>query len=123
MASATENGIAEEQILLNSLMVFVQLRVTAVMAVVSILSCGLGAFYFHLVRDRVEGDVNAHCFRRNPLLHWLYLECEVTSLGLIQSICFGAIPVWIAVLKVVGSMSFKHDVAGMLGRQRNTADV
>merc|ERR1719230_1416427 len=85
MTYATQHGIAEEQILLNSWIVLVQQRATAAMAACSILSGGLGAVYFRLVQDRVEDDAKSHCVFGNPLLHWLCVELQVSTFGLLSS--------------------------------------
>merc|ERR1712107_368000 len=116
MLSATQTGIAQEQIVLNSWMVFWQQRLTAAMALVSILSGGLSAIYFHLIKNRIEGDVDAHLSFRHPLLHWFRVELEVSMFGLISSLAYGAAPLWIAVGRIVTEIKFTHVVAGMVGR-------
>lgn len=113
----------DNQILRNSLLVYWQQRATAILATVSILSGGLGAVYFHMVKDRVEGDLNAHWHIRILPLMWLVIELEVSCCGLIQSIIFGAIPTWIACLRVVGQSRFTHVVAGMVGRGPEETEV
>mmetsp|Transcript_102843 Transcript_102843/g.219939 ORF Transcript_102843/g.219939 Transcript_102843/m.219939 type:complete len:661 (-) Transcript_102843:25-2007(-) len=101
LGSDNDAGIAEEQIILNSWLVYWQQRATALMASLSILSGGLGAFYFHLVKDRVEGDVAARWDLRYVWIMWLMVELEVCTCGLASSVLFGAAPLWIACLRVV----------------------
>ena len=73
------------------------------MAFASIFSGGLGAIYFHLVKDRVDGDVEDHwtknlAFMRpvKPIsiedVRWLIIEIEVSLCGIPQSFIFGALP-------------------------------
>mmetsp|Transcript_63148 Transcript_63148/g.133301 ORF Transcript_63148/g.133301 Transcript_63148/m.133301 type:complete len:664 (+) Transcript_63148:490-2481(+) len=116
MHDATQEGIAEEQIVLNSLMVHWQQRFTAAMAAATVLSGGFGAWYFHLVRDRVEGDVDKHCFVMNPIVHWINVELAVSTVGWIASLMYGALPLWIAVYRIICQARFTHVVAGMVGR-------
>jgi len=119
MQSATQEGIAQEQIVLNSWMVHWQQRFTAAMIAMSGASGGFGAFYFHLVKDRVEGDVSSHLFIRNVLLHWLYVEASVSTVGWLSSLIYGAAPLWIAVSRIICEAKFSHVVAGMVGRRLN----
>eukprot|EP00931_Biecheleriopsis_adriatica_P089506 TRINITY_DN63620_c0_g1_i1.p1 TRINITY_DN63620_c0_g1~~TRINITY_DN63620_c0_g1_i1.p1 ORF type:complete len:657 (-),score=90.91 TRINITY_DN63620_c0_g1_i1:40-2010(-) len=115
-------GMTENQLLRNSLMVFLQQRATAVMASASILSGGLGAIYFHMVKDRIEGDIDEHWHIRILPLMWLVIELEVSLCGLVQSFIYGAIPLWIACLRVITSVRFTHVVAGMVGRGSDDPD-
>lgn len=112
----------DDQIMRNSLLVYWQQRATAILATVSILSGGLGAVYFHMVRDRVDGNTDAHPHIRILPLMWLVIEIEVSCCGLIQSIIFGAMPTWIACLRVIAQSRFAHVVAGMVGRGPEDAD-
>eukprot|EP00434_Breviolum_minutum_P037450 symbB.v1.2.033208.t1/scaffold4089.1/size46570/1 len=107
---------SEEQILRNSLLVYIQQRSTAIMAFASIFSGGLGAIYFHMVKDRVEGNVNEHWKTRSLALMWLIIEIEVSLCGIFQSFIFGALPLWIACIRIIGSIRFNHVVVGMVGR-------
>lgn len=106
----------DAQILRNSLLVYLQQRSTAIMAFASILSGGLGAIYFHMVKDRVEGNVNEHWKTRSLALMWLIIEIEVSLCGILQSFIFGALPLWIACIRIIGSIRFNHVVVGMVGR-------
>eukprot|EP00435_Cladocopium_sp_Y103_P066013 s580_g28.t1 len=106
----------DAQILRNSLLVYVQQRSTAIMAFASIFSGGLGAIYFHMVKDRVEGNVNEHWKTRSLALMWLIIEIEVSLCGILQSFIFGALPLWIACIRIIGSIRFNHVVVGMVGR-------
>jgi len=121
-ASETDYAIADEQIVLNSWLVYWQQRVTAATAVCSVLSGGFGAIYFRLVQDRVEGEVDAHFLFRNPLLHWIGVEVQISCVGLLSSFIYGSLPLWIAVLRIVWQGRFSHVVAGMVGRKAD-ADV
>ncbi|CAE7280771.1 unnamed protein product [Symbiodinium natans] len=96
--------ITQEQILRNSFLVFLQQRGTALMACASILSGGLGAIYFHMVKDRVEGNVDEHWKMRSLPLMWLIIELEVSFCGLVQSFIFGALPLWIACIRIIASV-------------------
>jgi len=116
MASATQDGIAQEEIVLNSFLINLLQRVTICMGAVSILSGGFGAIYFLLVQDRVEGDVKSHAIYGNFILHWILVELQVTTFGLVSSIVYGAVPLWIAVSRVITEAKFTHVVAGMVGR-------
>jgi len=122
MSSATQSGIEEEQIVLNSWLVYWQQRITAGMAISSILSGGLGAAYFHLVKDRIEGDVDGSWSYSNPIWHWLRVEMEVSTCGLLGSLIYGALPLWIAVTRIIREVQFTHVVAGMVGRSDNAAE-
>merc|ERR1712232_199758 len=102
------------QILRNSWLVYLQQRATGVMAISSVLSGGLGAFYFHLVKDRVEGNVDAHWNLRYPLLMWFVIQLEVSVCGLPASVLFGAAPLWIACVRIIHGVKFHHAVAGMI---------
>mmetsp|Transcript_105776 Transcript_105776/g.297962 ORF Transcript_105776/g.297962 Transcript_105776/m.297962 type:complete len:675 (+) Transcript_105776:62-2086(+) len=116
MQSATQEGIAQEQIVLNSWMVHWQLRLSVSMAFCTLISGGFGAIYFHLVRDRVEGDLAAHPFYRYVILHWINVEVSVTAVGWLSSVIYGAAPLWIAVSRIICEAKFTHVVAGMVGR-------
>lgn len=109
----------QEQIARNSLLVFWQQRATAILAFASILSGGLGAVYFHMVKDRVE-DINTASWtiRWLPIM-WLSIELEVSICGLVSSFVYGAIPLWIACARVICNVRFPHLVAGMVGRTLN----
>jgi len=115
--------LTQEQVLRNSLLVFLQQRGTALMAFVSILSGGLGAIYFHMVKDRVEGNVDEHWKMRNLPLMWLIIELEVSLCGLVQSFIFGALPLWIACIRIMCSVRFSHVAAGMVGRSTGEVSV
>eukprot|EP00425_Heterocapsa_triquetra_P003901 CAMPEP_0195062730 /NCGR_PEP_ID=MMETSP0448-20130528/9271_1 /TAXON_ID=66468 /ORGANISM="Heterocapsa triquestra, Strain CCMP 448" /LENGTH=645 /DNA_ID=CAMNT_0040093471 /DNA_START=107 /DNA_END=2044 /DNA_ORIENTATION=+ len=114
--SASQASLGDEQILLNSWLVLWQQRATAVMASCSLLTGGLGAFYFHLVKDRVDGDVEAHWNLRHVVFTWLVIELEVTCCGLPSAVIFGAAPLWLACLRILRETRFSHVAAGMLGR-------
>ncbi|OLQ11630.1 hypothetical protein AK812_SmicGene4512 [Symbiodinium microadriaticum] len=115
--------LTQEQVLRNSLLVFLQQRGTALMAFASILSGGLGAIYFHMVKDRVEGNVDEHWKMRNLPLMWLIIELEVSLCGLVQSFIFGALPLWIACIRIMSSVRFSHVAAGMVGRSTGEVSV
>jgi len=91
------------------------------MASASILSGGLGAVYFHMVKDRVEGDIEQHWNIRILPMMWLTIELEVTICGLVQSLIFGSLPLWIACVRIIGNVRFSHVVAGMVGRASDDA--
>lgn len=116
MKDATQEGIAQDQIVLNSWLVHWQLRMSGIMAIATLMSGGFGAFYFHMVRDRVEGDVSEHPFFHNPFLHWINVLVSVTCVGWISSLVYGAAPLWIAVSRIICEARFTHVVAGMVGR-------
>lgn len=116
MHSATQEGIAQEQIVLNSWIVHWQQRLTCAMMVATMLSGGLGAIYFHLVRDRVDGDVSAHPFFRNLIVHWVNVEVSISTVGWLSSLVYGAAPLWIAVSRIIWEAKFTHVVASMVGR-------
>merc|ERR1712039_775569 len=88
----SDAALADEQILMNSLLVYWQQRATALMAFLSILSGGFGAVYFHIVKDRIEGNVDGNWKLRNVWLMWLVLLVEVSVCGLLSSVAFGAAP-------------------------------
>ncbi|CAE8685751.1 unnamed protein product, partial [Polarella glacialis] len=113
-ASALE--AANEQILRNSLLVYWQQRATALAAISSILCGGLGAMYFHIVKDRVEGNPDSHWHIRCLPLMWLVIELECSTCGLVSSFIFGSLPLWIACIRVIHGVRFPHIVAGMVGR-------
>ncbi|CAK9037940.1 unnamed protein product [Durusdinium trenchii] len=117
--SSCDGPPGEAQILRNSMWIYIQQRATAVMAFASIFSGGLGAIYFHMVKDRVEGNVQEHWKTRSLALMWLIIEIEVSLCGIIQSFVFGALPLWIACIRIIGSMRFTHSVVGMAGRGPN----
>mmetsp|Transcript_53852 Transcript_53852/g.125608 ORF Transcript_53852/g.125608 Transcript_53852/m.125608 type:complete len:681 (+) Transcript_53852:68-2110(+) len=112
----SSTDLTQEQVMRNSFLVFLQQRGTAAMAFASILSGGLGAIYFHMVKDRVEGNVDEHWKMRSLPLMWLVIELEVSSCGLVQSFLFGALPLWIACIRLLTGVRFTHVVAGMAGR-------
>ncbi|CAJ1364227.1 unnamed protein product, partial [Effrenium voratum] len=110
-----------EQVLRNSMLVYLQQRATALMALSSIFCGGLGAIYFHMVKDGVEGNVQGHWKTRSLPLMWLIIEIEVSVFGLAQSFIFGAMPLWIACLRIIGGIRFTHSVVGMVGRSEESA--
>lgn len=122
VAAASEFGVGEERVILNSWMVYFQFKANAGLAVGLMLAGGLGAFYFHLVKDRVDGDVNAHCVAANPMLLWVRIQLEVASTGWFSSVAFASVPEWIAVLRIIWTLRFNHVVAGMVGRAANDND-
>lgn len=116
-------GDADAQIFMNSWLVYWQQRATALGAVVSIFSGGFGAVYFHLVKDRVEGDVDAYWRYSRVLVMWFFVEVEVLYCGLASSFIYGAAPLWIACICVIQTVRFPHLVAGMIGRSQDAAEV
>lgn len=121
--TSTERSVAADQIVLNSWMVYFQQRASFATVAMSLALGVNAAIYFDLVKDRIEGDVNANCIVRSPILHWAKLQLETAACGLISCLVYGTAPIWIAVLKVVGGMRFTHVVAGLVGRSDNPSDI
>eukprot|EP00929_Paragymnodinium_shiwhaense_P118898 TRINITY_DN9079_c0_g2_i1.p1 TRINITY_DN9079_c0_g2~~TRINITY_DN9079_c0_g2_i1.p1 ORF type:complete len:668 (+),score=150.36 TRINITY_DN9079_c0_g2_i1:127-2130(+) len=116
MSSATQSGIAQEQIVLNSWMVFLQHRFGAGMCIAVLIAGGIGAMYFELVKDRIEGDVRGTWYCSHWSIHWLYLEVGTVLFSMISALIYGAAPTWIAVFRIIREAQFTHVVAGMVGR-------
>lgn len=117
--AAASFGVGEERVILNSWVVYFQQKANAGLFLGLVLAGGFGAFYFHLVRDRVDGNVGAHCMVANPLLLWLRIQFEVFFFGWFSSLAFASIPEWIAVVRIMVTLRFHHVVAGMVGRADN----
>eukprot|EP00435_Cladocopium_sp_Y103_P011693 s1622_g3.t1 len=117
MAIATEVGIEQERIILNSWMVYFQEKANVCFFIGLVIAGSWGAFYFHLVRDRVEGDWYADWVVRNPLFLWGRTWLEVSVLGWISSLAFGSVPEWVAAFRIMFTLQFHHVVAGMVGRK------
>jgi hypothetical protein len=121
-------GVAEEQILLNSWLVYWQQRCAGLMGLFSVITGGFGAILLHLVKDRLEYDRVQDRLEyggelRHPLFTWFVILFEVCTFGWFQGIIFGVIPLWIAVIRLVYGVRFPHVVAGMLGRAQETDDL
>ncbi|CAJ1399534.1 unnamed protein product [Effrenium voratum] len=116
MATVTEMGIREERIILNSWMVYFQERANACFGCGLVIAGSWGAFYFHLVRDRVEGDWFSDWVVRNPIFLWIRTTMEVSVLGWFSSVAFGSVPEWVATARIMFTLQFHHVVAGMVGR-------
>lgn len=121
MAAATEVGIEQERIILNSWMVYFQEKANVCFFIGLVIAGSWGAFYFHLVRDRVEGDWYADWVVRNPLFLWGRTWLEVSVLGWISSVAFGSVPEWVAAFRIMFTLQFHHVVAGMVGRKDEDA--
>lgn len=122
MSSATQSGIAQEQIVLNSWMVWLQHRCGFGMCVAIIIAGGVGALYFELVKHRVEGDVRGTWFCCNMLVHFIYLEIGTMLVSGFAGLLYGAAPTWIAVYRIIREAQFTHVVAGMVGRSAEDDD-
>jgi len=125
MAAATEIGVGEERVILNSWMVFFQERTNACFAIGLCIGASWGAFYFHLVRDRADGDWSSDWVISNPLFLWVRTLIETAITGWFSSVFFGSIPEWMAAAKIIFTLQFTHVVAGMVGRndkEEGTAD-
>lgn len=116
VAMANEIGVGEEQVVLNSWMIYFQHKANAGLAVGLMLAGGWGAFYMQLVKDRVDGDVSKDCVVNNPVLLWVRIQLEVMFGGWISALFFCTIPEWIAAFKIIFTTKFHHVVAGMVGR-------
>lgn len=119
MAAATEVGIGEERIILNSWMVYFQERANACFGLGLVIAGSWGAFYFHLVADRVEGDWYGDWVVRNPIFLWIRTTLEVSVLGWFSSAAFGSVPEWVAAARIMFTLQFHHVVAGMVGRKED----
>lgn len=122
MATASEFGIGQERVVLNSWMVYFQERANAGVFFALVLAGGWGAFYFHLVKDRVDGDYAQDWVVANPILLWGRTMIEIMTVGWFSSLAFGSVPEWIAVVRIMGTMRFHHVVAGMVGRTDDDDD-
>lgn len=111
-----QGGAGEEYVVLNSWLVYFQQKANYGLFVGLLLAGGFGAFYFHLVKDRVDGDVAAFPFVANPFLLWLRIQLENFALGWVSSMAFASLPEWIAVVRIIVTLRFNHVVAGMIGR-------
>eukprot|EP00931_Biecheleriopsis_adriatica_P061298 TRINITY_DN36854_c0_g1_i1.p1 TRINITY_DN36854_c0_g1~~TRINITY_DN36854_c0_g1_i1.p1 ORF type:complete len:683 (+),score=108.48 TRINITY_DN36854_c0_g1_i1:53-2101(+) len=116
MAAATDIGVGQERVILNSWMVFFQERANLCFCVSLLIAGGWGAFYFHLVRDRADGDWTSSWVVANPFTLWLRTIMESVVFGWFSSAFFGSIPEWMAAARVVVTLQFTHVVAGMVGR-------
>lgn len=119
--AAESESLADAMVFMNSWMVYVQQRATALGAVFSVLSGGLGVLYFHLVKERIEGDANKDWRFKHMLVMWLLVQIEVGVWGLISSFMYGAAPLWIACVCILQTVRFPHAVASMLGRSDEEA--
>lgn len=119
MAAAREIGIGEERVVLNSWMVYFQERANAGLWILLILGGGWGAFYFHLVRDRVDGQWESDWVAANPIFLWIRTILEIMLTGWFSSAAFASVPEWIAVARIMVTLRFNHVVAGMVGRTDN----
>jgi len=117
MALATEVGIGEERIILNSWMVYFQEKANVCFFAGLVIAGSWGAFYFHLVRERVEGSWDSDWVVRNPLFLWIRTWLEVSVLGWFSSAAFGSVPEWVAAFRIMFTLQFHHVVAGMVGRK------
>lgn len=114
MASATEFGIDQERVILNSWMVYFQQKATLGFAICSILAGGIGGIYVHMVKDRITQDPAKPL--HNPFVLWVQMQLEVIFVGYIVCFAFGSLPTCIAVVRIIMTLQFDHVVAGMVGR-------
>jgi len=116
-------ALNNQQVFLNSWMVYAQQKASIVLVVLLLYTGGLGAFLFRLVKNRVEGEADSSCAHKSAVLLWARVELECISCGWMTSIVFGLIPEWIAAVRILQTLKFNHIVAGMVGRQEGIADV
>lgn len=122
MAAAEELGIGEERIILNSWMVYFQQQANALMVLGLLVGGGMGVFYLHLLKDRVEGNFDEDWVVRNKVTLWVRMQLEFVFLGWASSLFFASIPEWLAAGKIIFTLRFTHVVAGMVGRDDNGND-
>lgn len=122
--ASSQAGMAQDQILVNSLLVHMQQHLAAGLSIAVLFSAGLGIVYFELVRERVEGDASSDALTRSPLLHGVYVVVAASVVGWLSTSIYGVIPTWMAVYRIIWDTRFKHVVAGMAGRpmSHETAD-
>eukprot|EP00913_Durusdinium_trenchii_P017311 g16279.t1 len=114
---------AQERIILNSWMVYFQERANACFGLGLVIAGSWGAFYFHLVADRVEGDWYGDWVVRNPIFLWIRTTLEVSVLGWFSSAAFGSVPEWVAAARIMFTLQFHHVVAGMVGRKEDARSL
>lgn len=120
---ANEHGIGEERIILNSWMVYIQERANLGFGLALVISGSWGAFYFHLVADRVEGNWISDWVVSHPVTLWIRTSLEVSMVGWFSSVAFGSVPEWVAVARIMFTLQFHHVVAGMVGRNEKDEEA
>eukprot|EP00930_Biecheleria_cincta_P037872 TRINITY_DN26021_c0_g1_i1.p1 TRINITY_DN26021_c0_g1~~TRINITY_DN26021_c0_g1_i1.p1 ORF type:complete len:672 (-),score=96.05 TRINITY_DN26021_c0_g1_i1:111-2126(-) len=119
--ASSKIGVGEERIVLNSWTVYFQERANVSIAAALVTAGSWGAFYFHLIRDRVTGDWQADSVVSNPFLLWGRTVCELIGFGWFSTVFFGSIPEWMAAARIMVTLQFNHVVAGMVGRDDGQA--
>jgi len=116
------NGICD-QVVISSWLVWLQTRASLGIFLTQTLAPGTASVYFHLVKERVEGDLDSHWRLKYIPVMWLSLVADTVILGFWSGLFFGAVPLWIACVRIVRSVRFSHVVAGMLGRPADATEV
>eukprot|EP00747_Dinoflagellata_sp_TGD_P068587 gnl/TRDRNA2_/TRDRNA2_155771_c2_seq1.p1 gnl/TRDRNA2_/TRDRNA2_155771_c2~~gnl/TRDRNA2_/TRDRNA2_155771_c2_seq1.p1 ORF type:complete len:144 (+),score=25.02 gnl/TRDRNA2_/TRDRNA2_155771_c2_seq1:59-433(+) len=108
--------LQENEIVMNSWMVYWQQTANSSLAIVLVITGSLGAFVFSLVSHRTDDDLNLYWSSKYPIVMWVEMIIGICAFGPISSLVFGSVPEWLAAVRIIGSLQFKHVVAGAVGR-------